>query len=681
MRSWHFRVPRALVVLIVIMPTGAAPARSQPGEPLQFSITEGNTENRFYRHGPVAAHLVATSGRAPRLIVAFPAGNTGVGLWFDERAAPVEFAMAPGTTLDAVDRPDGMRGIAARVRSNADSLTIRSALLANIRTIRDYIAGGARTVPAEFVSDVRLGPALVFHRTTIDGRHHIELTLSPEDGTTIKQESGRLRFDAGPSGHVAFTVTALADDPPLTPFAPGARFKANVAPRPRDQDVFAFLASAEKFAAGSWRFLTYFGRDTLLTLQLLLPVLQPAVIEGALGSVLERLGPEGEVAHEEAIGEFAVVENSRLQPPPADLTAPVLDYKMIDGEFLLPCAAAAYLLDTSEGRTRAAEFLSKTASQDEHYSARLRRNLALVLARTAAFVERPAVENLLELKPGLPVGNWRDSEHGLGGGRYPFDVNVALAPAALRAAARLYRSGVLGVDLADRERAAQAEHAAEEWAKAEAFFRVTIPADEARQRVDAYARSLQLDPAAAVRSIEAPVRFHAVAIDASGQPVPVMHSDSGFVLFFTDPAPAFLDLVAREILRPFPAGLRTAVGLVVANPVFGDDHVRRVFTRADYHGTVVWSWQQALLAAGLARQLARDDLPSATRSRLMSAERTLWQLIAELEPQSTGELWSWEPRNGREALAPYGQAEGHADESNAAQLWSTIYLAVRPPRG
>jgi len=61
----------------------------------------------------------------------------------------------------------------------------------------------------------------------------------------------------------------------------------------RDKQVFAFLASREKFTAGSWRFLTYFGRDTLLSLELLMPVLKPDVIEGALGSVLERLGPNG----------------------------------------------------------------------------------------------------------------------------------------------------------------------------------------------------------------------------------------------------------------------------------------------------------------------------------------------------------------------------------------------------
>ena len=50
-------------------------------------------------------------------------------------------------------------------------------------------------------------------------------------------------------------------------------------------------------------------------------------------------------------------------------------------------------------------------------------------------------KNLLALKEGVPVGQWRDSNDGLGGGRYPYDVNTALMPAALRAIAELVRAG------------------------------------------------------------------------------------------------------------------------------------------------------------------------------------------------------------------------------------------------
>ena len=42
-------------------------------------------------------------------------------------------------------------------------------------------------------------------------------------------------------------------------------------------------------------------------------------------------------------------------------------------------------------------------------------------------------------------------------------------------------------------------------------------------------------------------------------------------------------------------------------------------------------------------------------------------------------LWSWRYVDGRYQAAPFGQNNGDADESNAAQLWSTVYLAIPPP--
>lgn len=61
--------------------------------------------------------------------------------------------------------------------------------------------------------------------------------------------------------------------------------------------------------------------------------------------------------------------------------------------------------------------------------------------------------NLIALEDGCPVGQWRDSDDGLGGGRYPYDVNTALMPAALRAIAELARAGALdglyGCEIAD----------------------------------------------------------------------------------------------------------------------------------------------------------------------------------------------------------------------------------------
>ena len=57
----------------------------------------------------------------------------------------------------------------------------------------------------------------------------------------------------------------------------------------------------------------------------------------------------------------------------------------------------------------------------------------------------------------------------------------------------------------------------------------------------------------------------------------------------------------------------------------------------------------------------------------------LWQAIDATRAQGTGELWSWAPRDGRAETRPFGAGAGDVDESNAIQLWSTVYLSVQKP--
>lgn len=658
-------------------PPAPAPAAglSECQDPiLEFEVTVDNLDNHFYQGCSVSAHLLASSGAAPRLVVAFPAGNTGAGLWFEELPAPATF-VAEGS-VRGVTRADGMRGLSAHLRSDAPELTLRKAVLGSIRTLRDYIYSGLMSVPPEVEHEVQPGPPLVLRRTTLDGRHHVETIVTPEDGTGVSVDGDRVVLTPGSSGEIRVEVTALADDEPLHPFPADRLVTEGAADSPQDLQALAFLTYEEKLLAGSWRFLTYFGRDTLLSTRLLMPVLQPEVIEGALGSVLERLAPDGDVAHEEEIGDFAALVNIKKDPPPADLSAPSYDYKMVDDDFLLAPVLATYLLDTPAGQERAEAFLARTTPSGERYADALARNLQLVMQRAAPFAATPSATTLVPLKEGFIVGDWRDSDKGLGGGRFAFDINVALVPAALAAAARLYESPLLD----DAAAAADAGALVTAWAGVESYFRVEVPMATAQQRVSDYATSVQLDPAEAVASVTGPVTYHAISLDETGAQIPVMHSDAGFVLLFTDPSPEYLDSVAGQILRPFPAGLRTAVGVVVANPsLAADPEVQATFTRADYHGTVVWSWQQAMLAAGLKRQRERADLPAATQQALADAEAALWAAIEAANEQRTGELWSWQPQGGEVAYQSFAEASGNVDESNAVQLWSTVYLAVQPP--
>lgn len=74
----------------------------------------------------------------------------------------------------------------------------------------------------------------------------------------------------------------------------------------------AFLCSSDKILAGAWRFLTYFGRDSMISLLLLNPILsegQHGAIEAGLSAVLERIDHEtGKVCHEENMGDYPAAQ-------------------------------------------------------------------------------------------------------------------------------------------------------------------------------------------------------------------------------------------------------------------------------------------------------------------------------------------------------------------------------------
>jgi hypothetical protein len=136
----------------------------------------------------------------------------------------------------------------------------------------------------------------------------------------------------------------------------------------------------------------------------------------------------------------------------------------------------------------------------------------------------------------------------------------------------------------------------------------------------------------------------------------------------------------ESIMRPFPAGLWTPVGVLVANPAYARPELQARFTSNAYHGTVVWSWQQAILAAGVERQLRRLDIPQPLRDRLLRARGLIWCAINEANAFRTSELWSWAFASGAYAARPFGDRGTEVDESNAAQLWSTVFLALSAPR-
>jgi hypothetical protein len=662
-------------LLLAVPPLLAAPSR------LAFQVRQGRILNYFLREGPVASHLVLRSGPQPRILIAFPAGNSGVGLWFARQAGTAAWQIRgepqPVHTRDPRGRV--LAGISAEATLADRELDIHGAVLSNIRQLRDYESLGKVPKGIAVPPSVR-GHTLTWSRDRLDGAAGYRLTIEVLDGRV----SGK-RILAGTDGKIGLRITGVTGEAPLTPLAGRDLLRNPSAADPAARETLAFLAYRQKLLAGSWRFDTYFGRDTLMSVRLLMPVLSPIAVEAGLDSVLARLSPRGEVAHEEDIGEQAVLDH--LAADGSRSATPVYDYKMIDEDYLLAPVAAAWLLRPGE-QARSAAFLAAAVGgpleRRGSRGAALVRNLRYVVQGAAAFAQAPGVAHLIGLKPGETVGDWRDSGTGLGGGKYPYDVDAVLVPAALDAAARLARSGLISPYLTASDRAlfAGAARMAGVWREhAPPLFAVSVSPATAANAVEIYADSQGVFSKAALQALgSGPLSFHALSLSASGEPIPVMNSDEGFMLLFGDPKPEELGRLVSALMRPFPAGLMTGVGMVVANPVFCTPALQKLFSRNAYHGTVVWSWQQALFAAGLARQLERHDLAPGVRANLVKAQQTLWSAIEATRSMQNAELWSWSYGAGRYQLRPFGSAAADVDESNAAQLWSTVYLAVRPPQ-
>jgi glycogen debranching enzyme len=662
-------------------PEEASAQAADDAQPLRFDIVEGKVLNAFYRHERIAAHMLLSSGDKPRLLFAFPAGNSGIGMWFDTVKAPVQWTLSDLRGIQAPDTDSRMLyGVEADAAVDAARLNIREVVVGNVRVLRDYQALGKypQTVA---VQPVREGKRVTWARNRLDGAPGYALSVEVVDGD-ISGDDKTLAFVAAAGKPLRLRMRALSGDTPLTPLTASRLFTAQAGNDTRSRQALEFLSYDEKFLAGSWRFNTYFGRDTLMSVRLLLPAITPEATEAGLGSVLSRLDPAGEVAHEEDLSEFALLRRQQAKETPS--AEPIYDYAMVDDDYMLAPVMAAYLLDTDAGKARTAAFLQRKTPAGEAYGRALARNFAWVVASAKPFAQQQDFRRLIALKAGRAAGQWRDSNDGLGDGRYAYDVNAVFVPDALESIARFAASGALKAYLSPEqsEALAQAQSLAKTWGMAAPpMFAVDIDPATAQRALTAYAKAEGVDPSSALNALaDAPLRMNAIALDDNGKPIPVLHSDDGFALLFGDPPAADVERSVTAMMRPFPAGLMTDVGLLVANPAYANASVRARLGRNAYHGTVIWAWQQAVLAAGLDRQIARKDLPEPLRAQLIAARRELWRAIDAARDLRTSELWSWSQQDGKYKVEPFGQRGGDADESNAAQLWSTVFLALRSPQ-
>ncbi|KAF4442447.1 hypothetical protein F53441_11733 [Fusarium austroafricanum] len=689
-------------------------------------------ENYFYSDCNTDAQVVVTSPLpdsnlsiiGPRLIVAWPAGNSGICTFFqpqDEKNGTLAIELVNSTVgapLSVINRQQkgseypfvGVEG----VLSFNTSANLTLAILGSIRNIRDFTEGGSILNPviqnATNFTRSKDGGALI-SRLWLDNVTTTNLLLEPWEnkGSSMSIHNETVTFGPG-----FYRFSASFNYPQLKQLTPQQVLNKQSQDLIKKEEAevrsLSFFSYTDKLLAGGWRFLTYFGRDTMISALLLEPVLSAgnsSALEAVIGAVLERINrTDGSVCHEETIGDYATLLN--LQNG-VNSTAPGFTYPMIDTDYFLPVLMDRYF--TAEPK-RVEPLLSTKAGEVDVENRNLTwGNLTYINAQkimniTAAFEKDQSVKNLIQLRKDEMVGQWRDSGYGLANGRIPFDVNCALVPAALYAISNLAKTeGVYPNNSVTKDWSSVAAKRAKIWEDHTLpLFQYNVSIDTATSRLEDYVKqnTFYKGPTHADSvsnySSAGKVVDYALAINTAKdeETIRVTHTDTAFRLFMLNSTndeqlTTFLNATANAILRPFPAGLSTPVGMIVANPALADNkEITSGFTNGAYHGTVVWSWQLALMAKGLERQLARcssKDSPSFCANKWVHtaakhAYNHLWDIIEDNSERLQAEVWSWSYSKSGYKFAPLGTlppppGTGSGTESNVRQLWSLTFLAVK----
>ncbi|HET6777979.1 MAG TPA: hypothetical protein VFH26_03745, partial [Gemmatimonadales bacterium] len=312
----------------------------------------------------------------------------------------------------------------------------------------------ARLVPAIDSTRADTAAAIRIQRPSLDGRNRLVLQLRVDPRRVKARVRGQtVRLETRPGSSLRFTVRVTTDAAPLTPLSRKQIFNQpfldflersraagdtgdRVFSRRLERQVrgVELLSSEEKLMAGLPNFATYFGRDMMMTALMMRPIWTPEMSEHVIASVLRKLGPNGEVSHEEALGgqairEHAVIYDSLLRADELDTAKEILrelqrtleNYHMIDDEFQLPVLAAQYLADSTVPAERKRAFLRSEINGSASLQLLLR-ELALVASLAEPYVRRQEVTNLVRF-PRLDStrwrsASWRDSDAGYAQGRF-----------------------------------------------------------------------------------------------------------------------------------------------------------------------------------------------------------------------------------------------------------------------
>lgn len=294
--------------------------RSQSCSITTQHLTDPPYENYFYSDCNVDAQVVVTSPLSdsnltiigPRLIVAWPAGNSGICTFFQPQNGPngtlsIELVNSTlGQPLAAYRSDSGNSypdvGVQGVIAFNA-SATLTIPILGSVRTIRDFTEGPSLLQPS-IQNAITLrqynGSGASYSRLWLDNETISTFNLVPWQSSnskiTVNPGNRTISLDAG-----FYQFQAYFNYPQLQQLTPqqvlNNQSQALITQQPDQSTSLSFLSYSEKLLAGAWRFLTYFGRDSMISALLLEPVLSTgnaSAMEAVIGAVLERINRTGE---------------------------------------------------------------------------------------------------------------------------------------------------------------------------------------------------------------------------------------------------------------------------------------------------------------------------------------------------------------------------------------------------
>ena len=553
----------------------------------------------------------------------------------------------------------------------------------------------ARLEPDLLTTGVRGARGVTALQATLDGKTNLQLELVPDPGTaSVLVNLPVVSVRATGKQPIRFTVRVTTDGPSLNPlvrdqifnsaflrFLNDARVAANNARGKssaaevakvtryrlleRDARGTELLSSKEKLMAGLPNYATYFGRDMMMTSLMMQPVWTDAMPEFVIASALRKLGPEGDVSHEEALGGQAIRENAseynahmteyfrlgarnRTAADTALRTARALiadlqrvreNYHMRDDEFQLPVVVARYLSNPAVSSSRKHSFLIDSSDGGGPRIGLLLKELALVATLAAPYAREPVVQNLIA-SPRLDATHWRsiswrDSNAGYANGRFEMDINAIWAPQALESIRQIVTAlHTAGFDPHEIVTASPElsktplrdllfdpaffQRAIQSWRGAVNHFVVTLTPEDIRTRVQQKLAWLPAEERAYWRGVltrtaadSLPLTFLAISLDSAGKPIPVVNTDPATGLFLRDGTDVGADAIASvrrdvgAITRAYPVGLFVdSLGALVANDAYAPPSVWEAFRRDTYHSPrVVWGREVNLILLGLANQI------------------------------------------------------------------------------